>query len=409
MTARSTDDRRRPLLAGMALAGLALVAALVAAFVVLRGPGGPALETRVIQAGLANPWDLDFLPDGRMVVTERPGRVRLYAGGEPSAELLSTFEVPDLRAEGEAGLMGIAVDTDFAANPYVYVCASLDTDGEAGGAPWHNAILRYTVPEDGNLTDGRVLFNEPMTAAFHHNGCAVEMDAGRHLWFTMGDGNIPAAEINPAQDPASLNGKVLRLAADGSIPDDNPILPGTDAPSAVWSMGHRNPQGLTIAPDGSVYIAEHGNLTDDELNRVVAGGNFGYACFTDTDHPGPARDGSAAAGCADASAYLPPLWASGSSTLATSGIRYLGGADWGSWEGSLLVTTLKEQDLRRFELRDGATRAEHVEMLFDDEFGRLRAIAIGPDGALYLTTSNGPNATGEQPANDMIIRVTPRR
>lgn len=400
MTTSSPPSPRRPLLVLLAITGLSLAVG----FIALRGPGGPSLETAVIQAGLAIPWDLDFTPDGRMVVTERPGRIRLYAGGEQNADLLSTFEVPDVRAEGEAGLMGIAVDADFAANPYIYVCASLDPDGEGGDAPWHNAILRYTLEGD-TVTDGGVLFDEQMTAAFHHNGCAVEMDASRHLWFTMGDGNIPAAEFNPAQDPASLNGKVLRITADGSIPDDNPILPGTDAPSATWSMGHRNPQGLTIAPDGSVYIAEHGNLTDDELNRLVAGGNFGYACFTDADHPGPAMDGPAAAGCTDASAYLPPLWASGSSTLATSGIRYLAGSGWESWEGSLLVTTLKEQDLRRFELRDSAMPAEQVEVLLDDEFGRLRGITIGPDGAVYLTTSNGPNATGEQPANDMIIRV----
>jgi glucose/arabinose dehydrogenase len=397
-----TANPRRMLLVSLSLAGLALVVALVT----LRGSGGPQLESTVIQAELAIPWDLDFLPDGRMVVTERPGRIRLYAGGEPGAELLSTFEVPDVRAEGEAGLMGTAVDSDFTANPYLYVCTSLDADGEAGDAPWHNAILRYTVGDDDNLTDGRVLFDEPMTAAFHHNGCALEMGAERHLWFTMGDGNVSAAEINPAQDPASLNGKVLRIDADGSIPDDNPVLPGTDAPSAIWSMGHRNPQGLTIAPDGSVYIAEHGNLTDDEINRVIAGGNFGYACFTDADHPGPAQDGPAKAGCSDPAAYLPPLWSSGSSTLATSGMRYLTGSSWGSWEGSLLVTTLKEQDLRRFELRDDGARAEQVDVLLDDEFGRLRGIAIGPDGALYLTTSNGPNATGEQPANDMIIRVS---
>jgi glucose/arabinose dehydrogenase len=387
-----------------ALAALMLVGALVAVVIGAR-PFGPTLDTIVIQTGLAIPWDIAFLPDGRMIVTERPGRIRVYAGPAPRAALLQTVDVPDVRAEGEAGLMGVAVDADFEANPYVYVCASLDADGEAGDAPWHNAILRFVVGEDGRLADESTLFDEPMTAAVHHNGCAVEMDPQRHLWFTMGDGNVSAAEVNPAQDPANLNGKVLRINADGSIPDDNPVVTGTDAPSAIWSMGHRNAQGLTIAPDGTVYTVEHGNETDDELNRPVAGGNYGYACYTDTDHPAPAQDGPAASGCADPEAYLPPLWISGSATIATSGIRYLTGDTWGRWEGSLLVTTLKEQDLRRFELRDGGMRAEQVDVLLDDAYGRLRGIALGPDGALYLTTSNGPNGTGEQPTTDVVIRV----
>jgi glucose/arabinose dehydrogenase len=400
MTWRSARTRR----AGLVAAALLVIAALAVGVVIAR-PFAIRLEPTVVQTGLAIPWDLAFLPDGRMLVTERPGRIRVYAGPEQNAELLQTLEVGDVRAEGEAGLMGIAVDADFAANPYVYVCASLDADGESGDAPWHNAILRFEVGPDRDLTDGSTLFDEPMTAAVHHNGCAVEMDSERHLWFTMGDGNVSAAEINPAQDPASLNGKIMRINADGSVPDDNPVLPGADAPSAIWSMGHRNPQGLTIAPDGSVYIVEHGNETDDELNRLIAGGNYGYACFTDTDHPAPAQEGAAASACADPGAYLPPLWISGSSTIATSGIRYLTGDEWGAWEGSLLVTTLKEQDLRRFELRDNGTRADEVDLLLDDEYGRLRGIAIGPDGALYLTTSNGPNGTGEQPATDVIIRV----
>jgi glucose/arabinose dehydrogenase len=391
---------------------IAVIAALLAVTVVVAAvavaqPFAARLEATVVQTGLAIPWDLAFLPDGRLVVTERPGRIRIYASGERNARLVQTLEVAEVRAEGEAGLMGVAVDADFTTNPYVYVCASLDPDGEAGTAPWHNAILRFEVGSDGRLGGKETLFDEPMTAAFHHNGCAVETDEQRHLWFTMGDGNVSAAEINPAQDPTVLNGKVLRINADGSIPDDNPVLPGTDAPSAVWSMGHRNPQGLTIAPNGSVYIVEHGNETDDELNQPAAGGNYGYACYTDAAHPGPAHDGPAAAECDDPGAYLSPLWVSGSSTIATSGIRYLEGEAWGGWRGSLLVTTLKEQDLRRFELNDGEITAKQVDVVLDDEYGRLRGIALGPDGAIYLTTSNGPNGEGEQPANDVIVRLAP--
>lgn len=358
------------------------------------------LRTTVVQSGLNVPWDLAFTPDGLMLVTEREGRIRVYAGGSPGAELLSTTVVSDVRAEGEAGLMGIAVDRDLAANPFAYVCASLDTDGQDGDAPWHNALLRYRLAPDGQLTFDRAIFTEPMVAAIHHNGCAVEMDATRHLWLTMGDGNISALEVNPPQDPDSLNGKILRLNEDGSVPVDNPILPGAAGRSAVYSMGHRNPQGLAIRSDGLILAAEHGTDTDDEVNRIMAGGNYGYACWSGAANPGPAQEGSAGERCGPASDYLPPLWASGTPTLATSGAVFLPDGGWRSWGGSLIVSTLKEGDLRRFVLSDGDQRLTQAETLLDQEFGRLRAVVIGPGGDLYISTSNADG-------NDQIIRVEP--
>jgi len=377
-----------------------LTAAFIGIVAVLTRPEPVELQTTVVQSGLNVPWDLAFTPDGLMLVTEREGRIRVYASATPDAELLSTTTLPDVRAEGEAGVMGIAVDRDLAANPYVYVCASLDTDGADGDEPWHNELLRYLLRPDGQLRFKDAVFAEPMVAAVHHNGCAVEMDASRHIWLTMGDGNVSAAEVNPPQDPNSLNGKVLRLNADGSVPRDNPILPGATGRSAVYSMGHRNPQGLAIRADGLILAAEHGTDTDDEVNRIVAGGNYGYACWSGTANPGPAQQGSAGARCGPASDYLPPLWASGNPTLATSGAVFLPDEGWGSWGGSLIVSTLKEGDLRRFELSDDDQRLTLVETLLDQESGRLRAVVIGPNGALFISTSN---ADGD----DQIIRVEP--
>jgi glucose/arabinose dehydrogenase len=378
----------------------ALTAAFIAVVALLTRPDRVELHTTVVQSGLDVPWDIAFTPDGLMLVTEREGRILVYAGAEPGAELLSTTTVPDVRAEGEAGVMGIAVDRDLAANPLAYVCASLDTDGADGDAPWHNELLRYRLTPDGQLTFDGSLFAEPMTAAIHHNGCAVEMDAGRHVWMTMGDGNISAAELNPPQDPDAFNGKILRLNADGSVPEDNPILPGAAGRSAVYSMGHRNPQGLAIRSDGLVLAAEHGTDIDDEVNRIEAGGNYGYACWNGIANPGPAQDGPAADRCLPASDYLPPLWASGSPTLATSGAVFLPEAAWGGRGGSLIVSTLKEGDLRRFALSNGDRSLVLVETMLDGQFGRLRAVVIGPGGALYVSTSN---ADGD----DRIIRVEP--
>ncbi|HYI65715.1 MAG TPA: PQQ-dependent sugar dehydrogenase [Candidatus Limnocylindrales bacterium] len=329
----------------------------------------------VIQSGLDHPWDIAFTDDGHMLVTERIGRVRVYAGGEPDAELLHTATIPDVRAELESGLMGIAIHDDA-----VFVCASRDAGGD-----WKVELLRSTLAGDGSLAPFEVVPVGEMTGAARHQGCAVQVDATEHLWLSVGDANLPAGE-NAAQDPDRLNGKVLRLALDGSVPDDNPFG------NAVYSLGHRNPQGLAFAPDGTVWEAEHGTDENDEVNLLRRGGNYGYPCFTGADAPGPIPEG-----CGPASDYLAPAWASGSPTLATSGATFLIGSEWGDWEGDLIVSTLKEEDLRRFSVASGGGLTLE-ETLLDDRFGRLRAVVIGSDGALYVSTTNG--------GDDRIVRVT---
>ncbi|HYI67820.1 MAG TPA: PQQ-dependent sugar dehydrogenase, partial [Candidatus Limnocylindrales bacterium] len=175
------------------LAGLLPQAALAAA---------PTLTTAVVKSGLAYPWDVGFLPDGKMVVTERPGRIRVYASGSPGAALVRTVTVPSVRAEGESGLMGLAVDVDFASNGYVYVCASRQYTGSGG---WRNEVLRYRVSAAGAWSaPTRILGG--MLANTIHNGCALEMANDGRLWVSMGDAN----NWNLAQNRSSLNGKILR-------------------------------------------------------------------------------------------------------------------------------------------------------------------------------------------------------
>lgn len=264
--------------------------------------------------------------DGRMLVTERIGRVLVFASAEADAALLSTATVPNVRAELESGLMGIAVHGDD-----VFVCASRDP-----GDAWRVELLRSTIAAEGSLTPFKAVLIGDITGAPRHQGCAVEVDPTDHLWLTVGDANLLAGQ-NRAQDPDALNGKVLRLELDGSVPADNPF--GTP----VYSLGHRNPQGLAFDAEGTAWAVEHGTDENDEINRLQPGGNFGYPCFTGADAPGPIPEG-----CGTASAFLPPAWASGSPTLATSGAAFLAGSDWGDWEGQLVVSTLKEEDLRRF-------------------------------------------------------------
>lgn len=357
------------------LAGLVPQAALAAP---------PSLSTATIASGLVIPWDVAFLPDGQMLVTERPGRVRVYASGSPSAALVRTVTVPSVRAEGEAGLMGIAVDVDFASNRFVYVCASRQYTGSGG---WVNQVLRYTVAANGSWGGLKVLVTG-MLANTIHNGCAVEMDRFGRLLVSMGDANQPAL----AQNRSSLNGKILRMNREGGTPTDNPVIGGLR--NIVYAMGLRNTQGIAIRPGtDQVYGVEHGPNVNDEINRIVAGGNYGWPCYTGASTPNNTT------GCGPASSYIAPLWASGGSTIATSGGTFVGGAQWADYNGQLFVTTLKHRDVRRFSINEAGTSLGGPATHFDDAWGRLRASVLGPGGQLYVTTSNG--------SGDRVIRISP--
>lgn len=357
------------------VATLAVATAVVAVTIVR--PGDP-VAAEVIQDGLEHPWDIAFAPDGRMLATERSGRVRVFASGRPGAAILSTATIPDVRAELESGLMGIAVD-----GTSVYVCASRDP-GVDGGEPWRVDLMRATLAADGALSTFEAVPIGETIGGPRHQGCAVEVADG-FLWVTIGDANMPDG-LPLAQGTETLNGKVLRLALDGSVPDDNPFG------SAIFSVGHRNPQGIAIREDGLMVEVEHGTDANDELNVIRAGANYGYPCWTGAADVGPAPDG-----CNPATDYVAPAWASGTPTLATSGASFLAGDAWGAWEGDLVVSTLKEEDLRRFTVSAGGA-VTYQETLLDGRFGRLRAVVIGPDGALYVSSSNG--------SGDRIIRVT---
>ena len=369
---------------------------LVAIVVIASGPPAPARASHpiptptVVQQNLTIPWDLDFAPDGTMFVTERSGRISVYVSGQPGAVVVGQTLVPNVRSEHESGLNGVAVDVDFAANPFIYVCASRDADGAGSPMPWVNEVLRYEVTPQRELANGEVIFTGGL-AAFQHNGCSLEMDASGRLWVGIGDGAVQSR----AQDPESLNGKILRINRDGSIPADNPVWPDAVEPTAVYSMGHRNPQGIAFEPGtGQVWASEHGPSVDDEINRIVAGANYGWPCYT-----GAGRPFNVTGDCGPATDYANPAWSSGNTTIATSGMTFLDHPVWEAWAGTAVVSQLKEQDLRRFTLSNGSTTMTQANLMLDGQFGRLRAAVLGPDGALYATTSNG--------TNDRILRIVP--
>ena len=337
---------------------------------------GYTVET--VAQGLRVPWDMAFAPDGRMFVTERPGRIRVVEDGEL---LDGPFAEVDVWAQSEAGLMGIALDPDFADNGRLYVCYTY-IDDQRGPT---NRVARLT-EANGVGTDHTVIL-DGIPGARNHNGCRLRFGADDKLYVTMGD----AQSEGNAQDPESPSGKVLRLNADGSAPTDNPF-----PNSLVYTLGHRNPQGIAWHPDtGEAFITEHGPSDNDEINVLRAGRNYGWPEVR---------------GIRDNDGYEDPIIAY-SPTLALAGATfYSGGPLPLHWTNSYFFTTLKAQHLRRLALAAGPNGAWTVvgqENLLENEFGRLRSVVQGPDGYLYVTTSNRDGRGSPDRFDDKVLRIVP--
>jgi glucose/arabinose dehydrogenase len=336
----------------------------------------PAISESVVQTSLVVPWDMAIAPDGRLFVTERPGTIDVFASAAPLAKRVATTQVAGVRAIGEAGLLGLALDPDFATNGFLYVCAS-----RIEGSEWRNQILRYQAASGAPVLDLVVLQAGPLASGIH-DSCRPRFGPDRKLWVATGD----AGQGPLAQDAASLNGKVLRMNSDGTVPTDNPTLKGTSAPGLVYALGLRNPGGLAFQPlTGACFVVDAGDQMQDEIDLVSAGANFGW--------PSVSGPGGAARG------FVDPIWTSGATNYAVAGAAFLSGDQWGSWNGSLMVATLKDQDLRRFAI-DG-THAQLRDILIDQKYGRLRSVVVAPDGSLLVASSNGNG--------DRIVRLLPSR
>jgi glucose/arabinose dehydrogenase len=351
--------------------------ALAIAMLVLASTGATAQpRVEVVARGLETPWALAFAPDGRLFVTERPGRLRVVANGrlapEPVATLTAVVE------SSESGLMGLALDPGFATNGRLYVCYTLERGGRigtllSGQSRLMNRISRLTL-KPGGAPEERVLL-DGMPGGATHDGCRLKFGPDGKLYATMGDARW---DLSLVQKPDAPSGKVLRINADGSIPADNPF-PG----QATWSLGHRNPQGLAWDRQGRLLAAEHGPSAHDEVNHVVPGGNYGWP-----DVHGKAGDAR----------FRDPILESGRETWAPSGIAILG--------DDLYVACLRGRTLVRARL-GGDLGVSNVTALLDRTHGRLRDVVAGPDGALYVTTSNRDGRGSPAADDDRILRVVP--
>ncbi len=322
--------------------------------------------------GFDRPWDLRFLPDGTPLVTERPGRLAAVVDGRR----LVVADVPDVVALGEGGLMGLALDPDFAANRRIYLCYAAGS----GGAVRDVRVVRYRLAEGLDaLTNPRPLVTGiPSGAGNRHLGCRLEVGPDGMLWITAGDAVQPAAP----QDPRSRAGKVLRATLSGSPAPDNP---GGNWDPYVYTLGHRNIQGLSFrASDDAAFTVEHGTRCDDEINLLSPAANFGW----DPVGPGGSYAEDAPMTSPDVNGAVGAVWASGCPTIAPSGAEFITGEQWGSWAGALAVAVLKDKELMFVGL-DGSTVTETRSEL-RGVLGRLRTVRNGPDGSLWVTVDASP-------------------
>lgn len=342
----------------LVLAAIPLILIVILAFFFLVIPQNTNTNettygSETIAQNLEVPWALAFLPDDRLIFTERGGRVSILEG--KNVKKVGNISVTQ---NSESGLMGIAVDPEFAVNHYVYLYY---TSGN------YNRISRFSLGE--TLTNETILINN-IPAAPIHNGGRLKFGPDGKLYATTGETGNKAL----AQDLSSLGGKILRLNTDGSIPSDNPF--GT----YVYSYGHRDPQGIAWGPTGIMYASEHGDSANDELNIITKGGNYGWPLYQGNN---------------TASGYIKPLRGYTEFTLAPSGIAF--------YQKSIWIAGLRGTQLRKVTLSDDGNSVMG-EKAFFRELGRIREV-VEHNGYLYITTSNRDGRGIPQSGDDKIIRI----
>jgi glucose/arabinose dehydrogenase len=327
------------------------------------------------------PWEMVFVPDGRIFITERPGKISVVKDGKLQDEPWLSLDVAAL---GEGGLLGMALDPDFTNNHYVYIAQTYLSDVDK----IRNRLLRLREdPATGKGIIDKVLLEGAAGNVFHDGG-RVKFGPDGKLYWTLGEAGNPEL----AQDLKSLNGKILRINPDGTIPSDNPF---TGSP--VYSYGHRNPEGLAWQPGtGRLYATEHGpsggfyGEGQDEVNYIEAGKNYGWPVI----HGSETREG-----------MINPIIQSGESdTWAPSGATFVSG---GPWDGSMLFAGLRGETLYRLTIdKNDPRKVISFDKYLTGQYGRLRDVVQDPDGALYIITNNTDGRGNPRPGDDRILRIT---
>ncbi|WP_353267624.1 PQQ-dependent sugar dehydrogenase [Gemmatimonas sp.] len=344
-----------------------------------------------VASGFVNPWSIAFLPSGDMLVTERPGRLRIVRGGKLLPNPVAG--VPEVVARGQGGLLDVALHPNFAQNGFVYLTYSKPV----GGGAATTALYRAKFSNDA-LVEGKDLFVAETKGAPGHFGSRITFDKSGHVFISVGDRQVPPEgdlPNHPAQQLTNHHGKIIRLMDDGRVPTDNPFVSTAGAKPEIWSYGHRNPQGLTIHPvTGDLWEIEHGPQGGDELNLVEPGKNYGWPVVGFGVNYGPGKAIHSATmmkGMENAKNVWVP-------SIATSGLLVYTGAKFPEWKGSVFVGGLAGQRLVRVTL-DGQ-KAEVADNLVKNQ-GRVRDVRQGPDGLIYLAIDD---SQGKPTA---IVRLEP--
>lgn len=321
---------------------------------------------------LDHPWGLAFLPDGRMLVTERPGHMRIVTKEGRVSEPLKN--VPPVRAGGQGGMLDVALDLDFARNHTIYFAYSEAGEGGAG-----TAVTRAVLEEDA-LSEVKVIYRQrPKTSGSLQFGARIVQTPDRNLFVTLGDRYIR----DEAQNLNSGLGKIIRIRPDGTVPPDNPFVGKSGAQPEIWSYGHRSPEGAALNPaTGAFWMNEHGAQGGDEINIIEKGRNYGWPVITwGIDYDGSKiGEGTTKAGMEQPVYHWEP-------SIAPSGMAFYTGNAFPAWKDSLFIGSLKFGRLVRLELN--GDKVTHEERLLKEVGARIRDVRQGPDGLIYLLTDEG--------------------
>ncbi len=339
---------------------------------------------RTVATGLENPWGMAFLPDGRALVTEREGRIRILGTDGTLSEPLQG--VPDVVARGQGGLLDIARDPSFATNRRVYF-----TFSEAGDEGVGTAVARAVLDGD-RLRDVTIIYRQvPKVSGAGHFGSRLVFAGDGTLFVTLGDRQ---GYRERAQDLSTTLGKVVRITTDGTVPPDNPFVGREGVRPEIWSYGHRNPQGATLVPEtGQLWTVEHGARGGDELNHPEPGRNYGWPVITyGRDYSGATIGiGTEKAGMEQPVFYWDP-------SIAPSGLAWYTGDRFPAWKGSFIAGALTGTGIAVLK-PDGSGRMRQVRYV-GGLSRRIRAVVAGPDGFVYLLTDEGTGA---------VLRLEPRQ
>ncbi len=334
-----------------------------------------AVTVTTVIGGLEHPWGMQFLPDGRILVTERPGRLRLVADGRLSAPIAG---LPAVAASGQGGLLDVVLDPKFADNQRIYFSYAEPRGGTTNGTTVARARLVLTA-QGGALADVAVIFRQqPAAGGGLHFGSRLVFARDGHLFVTLGE----RYQRDRAQDLAVHFGKMVRITTDGASPRDNPFVGRADVRPEIWSYGHRNPQSAALHPvTGKLWTVEHGARGGDELNIPLAGRNYGWPVITyGIDYSGvKIGEGRAKDGMEQPAYYWDP-------SIAPSGMAFYTSDRFPAWRDNLFVGALAGQHLARLILRGEEVIGE--EKLLTDLGERIRDVRMGPDGALYVLTDH---------------------